>query len=365
MDDCDAPFDSVSDDADAAAALFELAAPDLPPPTSLRREPAFDPEIAVWTVHAKGVVLRMKVAVAEAAAARVHRGAARLGELASRGLRVPESLRVRARPGGSPATIALERRLGTSSAAVGWPMLGAPGRVALAEAFAGALHALHALRPPSRETPPLLDRPPGRAVAAGGGGADAPASIPWRAPIEARVVARVAALRDAGVLEGDAADGVEVRMLDAAASLPDTIAPATCHGGLTLSAAALARRTFAGLADFESSCGADPWLDVAAAVEALGGPLGAPARRFLEVYASAVAPPSDLATRLELYTGLVMLRALSFASARFPVEARAAAEHWLSTDRLPDRLPDDRLPDDRLPGGRLPRDPPSTGRASR
>ena len=40
-------------------------------------------------------------------------------------------------------TVALERRLGTTNGYVGWPILGAAGRVAFASALAGALLALH------------------------------------------------------------------------------------------------------------------------------------------------------------------------------------------------------------------------------
>ncbi len=143
MTDSDARLDDSFADADAAAALYELAAPDLPPPTSVRREATPDPEIAVWAVHAKGFFARMKVATSAVAVARLRRGAALLSTLSARGLRVPEALLVRAKPGGSSATVALERRLGTTSAAVGWPILGAPGRIAFAEALAKAFVELH------------------------------------------------------------------------------------------------------------------------------------------------------------------------------------------------------------------------------
>ena len=97
--DAEGAFD---EDADAAFALYELVAPDLPTPSSIRREMAPDPEIAVWAVHAKGGVVRMKVATTKEAAVRVRRGAALLPLLSAQGLRVPEALRLREQPGRQP-----------------------------------------------------------------------------------------------------------------------------------------------------------------------------------------------------------------------------------------------------------------------
>ena len=312
--------DGFFDDADAAAALYELAAPDLPPPTSVRREATHDPEIAAWAVHAKGGVVRMKVAGVDAAVARLRRGALLLPALAARGIRVSEPLRVVEKPGGSAVTVALERRLGTTNAAVGWPILGAPGRLAFAEALAKALLELHRIE---SMTGPASDS-----------GASAP--LPWRSLVEERVRRRVAFLREADVLSRESAVRIEERMLAASAKLPESLAPSLCHGGLALPAAALERRVFAGLQDFESACLADRWLDVAAALTALGDLDSGPGRRLLDVYTAVEAPPADLTSRLDLYGGLVLLRALSVVAAAFPVEARSAAERltedWIGAE---------------------------------
>ena len=331
--------DSFFDDADAAAALYELAAPDLPPPTSVRREASHDPEIAVWAVHAKGGVVRMKVAGPEAVAARLRRGALLLPSLAARGLRVPEPLRVVDRPGGAGVTVALERRLGTANAAVGWPILGAPGRLAFAEALAGGLLELHA---DSATGPTSGARSSGAlasdALASGARSSGAAASAPlaWRALVSERVRRRIAFLREADVLSRESAGRIEERMLSASAMLPEQLEPSLCHGAFALSTAVLERRVFAGFQDFESACMADRWLDVAGALAALGDPESGPSRRFVEVYTAVAAPPADLASRLDLYGGLVLLRALSVVAAAFPSEARSAAErlteNWISTE---------------------------------
>lgn len=319
MTDSDALLDDSFADADAAAALFELAAPDLPPPTSVRREATADPEIAVWAVHAKGLAVRMKVATSEAAVARLRRGAGLLATLSARGLRVPEPLGVREKPGGATATAALERRLGTTSAAIGWPILGAPGRVAFAEALAKAFAALHA-----------------PTAASGPAGLAPPETVAWRAVVEERVRRRIGLLREADVLSADSASRTEARLLAAASRLPERLAPALCHGTFALPAAALERRAFAGLSDFEHACAGDPWLDVSAAVSALGGPAGAPVRRFLEVYGAGTPLPADLSSRLDLYAGLVLLKSLCVVATAFPSEARTAAERltdaWATCD---------------------------------
>jgi aminoglycoside phosphotransferase (APT) family kinase protein len=322
MIDSDALFDDSFADADAAAALYELAAPDLPPPTSVRREAMADPEIGVWAVHAKGFYARMKVATSAAGVARLRRGAELLSTLSARGLRVPEGLLVRAKPGGSSATVALERRLGTTSAAVGWPILGAPGRVAFAEALAKAFVELHrggAVPSGAATSGPV---PPGVPLAGPAPGGE----VPWRAVVEERVRARIGHLRDADVLSDDSGARTQARLLEAASRLPTNLVPTICHGAFALPAAALERRAFAGLCDFEGSCTGDPWIDVGAAVASLGDFGGAPARRFLDVYGAAVPPPADLSSRLELYGGLLLLKSLCMVATSFPSEARTAAE---------------------------------------
>ena len=312
MTDSDALLDDSFADADAAAALYELAAPDLPPPTSVRREATADPEIAIWAVHAKGSFVRMKVATSEPAVARLRRGATLLPTLAARGLRVPEAILVRAKPGGSSVTVALERRLGTTNAAVGWPILGAPGRIAFAEALAKGFSALHAPGASSASAPTGSATPPGE--------------IPWRAVVEDRVRKRVGLLRDADVLSPEFGSRTEAKLLEEASRLPVHLVPVLCHGTFALPAAALERRAFAGLSDFEGACTADPWLDVAAAVASLGDPAGAPSRRFLEVYGATMPLPADLSSRLDLYSGLVLLKSLCVVATAFPSEARTAAE---------------------------------------
>ncbi len=316
MPNFDASFDDPFADADAAAALYELAAPDLPPPTSVRREATNDAEIAAWAVHAKGRVVRMKIAGVESAVQRLRRGARLLLPLAARGIRVAEPLRVVEKPGGATVTVSLERRLGTTNAAIGWPILGAPGRLAFAEALAQALLALHvtAAAGPSSDAAVLVA--PNAA----------PATLPWRSLVDERVRRRIAFLRDADVLIPESAERIERRMAAATAKLPESIEPSLCHGSFALCGAALERRAFAGLLDFESACLGDRWLDVAAALPALGDAESGPGRRFLEAYSAAEPPPPDLASRFDLYGGLVLLRALSVVAAAFPSEARSAAE---------------------------------------
>lgn len=312
------------EDADVAAALYELGAPDLPPPTCVRLEPTRDAEIRVWTIQAKGVALRMKVAATELSAARLRRGARLLPLLATRGVRVPEPLRVVERPGGAPVTVALERRLGTANAAVGWPILGAPGRIAFAEALARALLALHA----SAGAWQTLASSPA-----------SPATIPWRAEIETRIGRSVALLREADVVAPEVANRVAERLLAAARNLPERIEPALCHGAFALSAASLERRVFAGLSDLESACLADRWFDVTAVVAALSTRADAATRRFLEVYGSVVPLPADLAARVDLYAGLVLLRMTSRAAATHASEDRSMVrelvEAWIETEPSP------------------------------
>lgn len=307
-------------DADEAFALFDLAAPDLPTPHAIRRELPFHADIAVWTLEAKGGVLRMKVASSPAATERLRRGAALLRALAKEGLRVPEPLRLSERTGRARVAVALERRLGTTHAFAGWPILGTSGRVALARSLATSLLALHRL-PASRW---------GSLVAPD---SNAPLTERGREELQDRVDRRVRALVELDVLASTDVAPIRDRLRFAASALPTHVTTSLCHGRPLLTSLALERRELVGMCDFELAQEADRWTDVAAARMALGDPSGAPASAFLDAYVTGVdvaERPPDLESRLDFYLGGLTLATLESMARYHPDEARLVARDWAS-----------------------------------
>jgi aminoglycoside phosphotransferase (APT) family kinase protein len=310
----------ILDAPDAIAALFEKVAPDLPPPTAVMREVHATPGIVRWSLRTRGgAVYRMKFAADAAEAARLLRGASLLPLLAARGVPAPRTVSAHPRCFGTAHALTIEARLGTGDGLSSWRSLGTPARVAVAEDAARGLQLLHRLA--------VADLPPLDAV-------PAVHRRTWRDLVVGRIERQVERLRRDDLLPADLVGRVEARLRQGADLLPADLERRPCHGAYGLDAVSVQRRAFAGLRDFEAACAGDPWMDVAYFLGSTGEPDGAPARRFLAVYAEASPPPADLSTRIDLYAGLTVLRAMSSVADLFDGDARSAmqqvTEAWVS-----------------------------------
>lgn len=306
------------DDPETVAALFEAAAPDLPAPAAILREPDGPRGVARFTVRTRGAAYRMKVGVDDAGTEAVLRGARSLAALSLAGWSVPRSLAVRPGREGVPA-VAVETRLGTTDGAIAWPVLGREGRAALLHAAATALCRLHAL--------------PAGVVPGGTVGG-------WRERLVRCAAKHHGRLAD----RGDLPDGLLARAraaVDANLSgMPTDVALRPCHGAPSLREVAVEKRAFVGWRDLETLRLGDPWLDVAYFAFMTDGPESRTPTLvpILSAYRAAGALPTDLASRLRLYLLLVTLSSLSDPAMSLPAEGCAlaleAALAWGAGDAL-------------------------------
>lgn len=316
--------DDIDDDPTAAAALFERTAPDLAEPRSVVLESGPPYDVARWTVRTATAVYRMKVAVEPAAKARLDWGARVLTAMDGTGPPAPTVARVHkggGKDGVETPFVVVETRVGATDAATQWDRLAKTSRVALAEPLAKALSAVHAVP---------LDRLAWRG---------APPATPWRDAVRLGAERRLAALRPSGTLPPDLLNRVRTRLEFALEAMPKDVPRRLCHGHVRPSSVALERGAFAGLRDFEEARAADPLTDAALWMLSTGDPAGEPARRLLAALASATGPRSELATRVDAYLGLEILRCLSDAvDADSPegVEGLTeAVEAWVGDAFLP------------------------------
>ncbi|MCC7138991.1 MAG: phosphotransferase [Planctomycetes bacterium] len=240
----------LAEDPETVAALFEAAAPELPPPVAILREPDGPRGVARYAVRTRGGAFRLKLGLDGASAAAVAHGVSALPALAGAGLVVPASLAWRPGAEGVPA-VAVERRLGATDAAVAWPVLGPAGRDAVLGAAVGALAALHAL--------------PASVVPGGSAGG-------WRERVRRCADRHLGRLTDRDDVPAATLAAVRDVVGQATEALAADLPLAPCHGAPGLRELTVERRAFSGWRDFEALRLGDPVLDLAHLSFAIEGP---------------------------------------------------------------------------------------------